>query len=217
MRFFAPLRPGDRISATAIISAIETVLAGETITVQLAASNQRQEAVSSARFVALIRGRRDRVLSADSSAPSGRIPRPAALEVVSQAVDRDQAVRYADASGDRNPIHLDDAVAKMVGLPGVIVQGLCTMAFISSAIIHRLCGGEPERLKLLAVNFSRPVFPGDVITTTIWRGNEQDAGVSPMRAEGKRFALETRNQAGVAVIDQGVAEIDNEAPPCGKN
>jgi acyl dehydratase len=81
------------------------------------------------------------------------------------AVAADQAERYADASGDHNPIHLDETAAKAVGLPGRILHGLCTMAIAGHAIAE-LAGGEPSRL---AVRFSAPVAPGETITTRMWR------------------------------------------------
>ena len=58
------------------------------------------------------------------------------------------------------PIHLDEEIAKSVGFPGIIIHGLCTMAFNSIAIVGQLCDGETERLKRLAVRFSRPALPG---------------------------------------------------------
>src|SRR6185295_8424898 len=83
-------------------------------------------------------------------------------------VTDDQSFRYAEASGDNNPIHMDQAVAKMAGLPGIILQGLCTMAFTSRAIVQEAAAGDPLRLRRLAVRFSKPVLPGDKITTTAW-------------------------------------------------
>jgi acyl dehydratase len=200
MQFFAPIRPNDRISVCASIISIESGAAGETITIGLDASNQRQQQmVSRTSFTALIRRR-----SVRDKPPPSSLERPATrrepLLKVSQLIDPDQAVRYANASGDRNPIHLDDTVARMAGLPGIIVHGLCTMAFASKVMVDHLCGGNPARLRRLAVNFSRPVFPGDTITTMVWR--EQD------RDDVMCFGYETCNAAGVAVLRDGVAEIN---------
>jgi acyl dehydratase len=118
---------------------------------------------------------------------------------VEQTIDRDQTFRYAEASGDRNPIHVDENVAKMAGLPGIVVHGLCTMAFASKVMIDGLCGGDPVRLKRLRVQFSRPVFPGQSITTRVWAGGE--------RAGRRAYAFETYNPEGMAVIRGGIAEI----------
>jgi acyl dehydratase len=97
------------------------------------------------------------------------------------------------------PIHLDDDVAKSVGLPGIIIHGLCTMAFTSVAAVQELCGGDSTRLRRLAVRFSRPVLPGQEITTTFWAAG--DAGGNPV------FGYETRNGDGDVVIKDGLVEV----------
>jgi acyl dehydratase len=204
MRFFIPIRADDRISASATIVSIERGTAGEIMTIGLDAWNQQRQIVSRTRFTALIRGRHERDTSVQAHSPGNMATSREPVLTVAQTIDRDQTVRYADASGDRNPIHLDDAVARLAGLPGIIVHGLCTMAFTSKVIIDHLCSGNPVLLRRLAVSFSRPVFPGDIITTSVW--NEGDC-------DGVRcFSYETRRQAGVAVIREGVAEISPELP-----
>ncbi|MBZ0272929.1 MaoC family dehydratase N-terminal domain-containing protein [bacterium] len=81
-----------------------------------------------------------------------------------QSVGKYQAIYYGGASGDFNPIHIDDEFARMVGLGGAILQGLCTMAFAASAHIDA-AGGDPRALKKIKVRFSRPVRIGDDVTT----------------------------------------------------
>ncbi len=199
IRFFMPIRPGDQIAARASIIAVDDAPAGEVITIGLDASNQHQQTVSRSRFMALIRGRRGR----DSLHPGGvsgsRASRSEPVLTVSQSIDFDQTARYADASGDHNPIHLDAAVARMAGLPGIIVHGLCTMALTSKVIISHLCAGDPTRLTRLAVSFSRPVFPGDRLTTNLWREDEANGASC--------FSYEICNAAGAAVLRDGVAEV----------
>jgi acyl dehydratase len=198
MEFLAPIRPGDRITSTAKIESIETKSTGETMDVRLEAKNQRGEKVVRAMFSVFIRagGRRGAPAQAQEPEPE----RGEKVVEVTQQIDPDQTARYADASGDRNPIHLDENVARMAGLPGIIVHGLCTMAFTSKVIIDRLCGGDPARLRRLRVRFSRPVRPGQKITTRVWRGADRD---------GRRvFAYETFNPEGQAVIKGAVAEVD---------
>jgi acyl dehydratase len=79
-------------------------------------------------------------------------------------VAADQADRYAEASGDHNPIHLDEEAARAVGLPGRILHGLCTMALAGRAV-EDVAGREPSRL---AVRFSAPVALGATVTTRVW-------------------------------------------------
>lgn len=113
---------------------------------------------------------------------------------VAQTFDTDQTYRYAEASGDPMQIHLDEEFAKAVGLPGIIIHGLCTMAFTSVAAIEHGCPDDPTRLKRLAVRFASIALPKRTITTRIW-----DAG------EG--HAYETTSDAGAVVIKDGLAEI----------
>jgi acyl dehydratase len=60
-------------------------------------------------------------------------------------------VRYAGASGDFNPIHIDEEFARKVGLPGRILHGLWTMAQVARA--HTDAAGGPDKLKRLSVQF----------------------------------------------------------------
>ena len=61
--------------------------------------------------------------------------------------------RYAGASGDFNPIHIDDEFAKAVGLPRNILHGLYSMGLVAKANAMALAGGDPRALKKLSVQF----------------------------------------------------------------
>jgi acyl dehydratase len=197
MEFLAPIRPGDRISAKAKITGIETKATGETLVVELSARNQDGAPVNRTIFSAFIRGGGRRSAAAEPKAEEPERGEPEFT--VSQTIDSDQTFRYAEASGDRNPIHVDAGIAKMAGLPGIIVHGLCTMAFTSKVAIDMLCAGDPARLKRLRVRFSRPVRPGETITTRIWLDSEG--------AGSRTYAYETYNAEGHAVIRGGIAEV----------
>ncbi|MBI4566469.1 MAG: SDR family NAD(P)-dependent oxidoreductase [Planctomycetes bacterium] len=111
------------------------------------------------------------------------------------AVRADQPVRYAEASGDFNPIHIDPAAARAAGLPGIILQGLCTMAFAGQAVVEEALGGDATRLEELSVRFRKPVLPGDRLTT---RGAFLDRTM---------LSFVTVNQDGVEVIANGQARV----------
>ncbi len=75
------------------------------------------------------------------------------------AITRADLVRYAEASGDHNPIHQDDAVATSVGLPGVIAHGMYTMALAARAVGEWFPGAE---VVSLGCKFTQPVVvPSD--------------------------------------------------------
>jgi 3-hydroxybutyryl-CoA dehydratase len=108
--------------------------------------------------------------------------------------DRYRPIYYAAASGDFNPIHLDKEFATMVGLPGNILHGMCTMAWAAEAAIDAL-GGDPGALKKLRVRFSRPVKIDDEVTFS----------VTPAPA-GQTLTLTAVNQDGQEVLKNAEAE-----------
>ena len=203
MEFIAPIKPGDVISSSSKILSIDTKATGETMTIELSA-NREGAPIEKILFGVFIRGGGNRAGAAAARAAGERAraeqaERGLPMLSVAQTIDKDQTYRYAAASGDRNPIHVDENVAKMAGLGGIIVHGLCTMAFTSKVAIDGLCGGDPARLKRLRVRFSRPVLPGQTITTRVWPDGE--------RAERRVYAYETYNPDGHAVIRGGIAEV----------
>ena len=131
------------------------------------------------------------------TAPDHRLPaeleasEPAAS--VTERIDDDQTFRYAEASGDRFPIHLDDEFARNVGLPGIIVHGLCVMAFTARAAVET--EGPDAVVRRLGVRFSRPIRPGAELTTRLWR---LGPGV---------YAYEAVDGDGEVVIKDGRAEL----------
>jgi acyl dehydratase len=84
-------------------------------------------------------------------------------EVFSAAkvVRREDVKAYADASGDQNPLHQDDAFARGVGFPGIIAHGMFSMAHLSTAITDWL--GDPAALKRIKVQFRAPVFMDETL------------------------------------------------------
>jgi acyl dehydratase len=84
--------------------------------------------------------------------------------------DRYLTYRYAGASGDFNPIHLDDEFARSVGLPGRILHGLWTMAQI--ARVQGEAAGDPLALRSLSVQFRGLGVPEQEITITSKPGED---------------------------------------------
>jgi acyl dehydratase len=90
--------------------------------------------------------------------------------------DRYVTYRYAGASGDFNPIHLDDEFARSVGLPGRILHGLWTMAQI--ARVHGEAAGDPLALRSLSVQFRGTGVPEEEITIASTVREERDGEVA---------------------------------------
>jgi acyl dehydratase len=84
--------------------------------------------------------------------------------------------RYAGASGDFNPIHIDPEFARQVGLPGNILHGLYMMAQVARANVAAV-DGDPRRLKRLSVQFRGMGFPEQEIVVTGSVKDERDGRV----------------------------------------
>jgi acyl dehydratase len=84
--------------------------------------------------------------------------------LVKPPITREQLRRYAEASGDFNPIHLDDEIARSVGLDGVIAHGMLSMAFLGQFVEQQLASHPDALLARITVRFSSMVRPGDVLT-----------------------------------------------------
>ena len=109
--------------------------------------------------------------------------------------------RYAGASGDFNPIHIDPEFAKQVGLPGNILHGLYSMAQVARANTAA-AGGDPRKLKRLAVQFRGMGFPEQEITVS--------GTVSEVR-DGRVVIDTVAEQSGNQIIRNAQAELEAES------
>jgi acyl dehydratase len=105
--------------------------------------------------------------------------------------------RYAEASGDPNPIHTDPEFAKSAGLPGCILHGLWTMAQVARANAA-LADGDPRALKRLSVQFRGMGFPEQEVVVT---GTVKEAD------DGKIVVDTVAEQNGNQIIRNAEAEL----------
>jgi len=110
--------------------------------------------------------------------------------------DRYLTVRYAGASGDFNPIHVDEEFARSVGLPGRILHGLWTMAQVARAQTE--AAGGPDRLKRLSVQFRGMGVPEQEVVVSS-KVREVSGGVALVDAEAR--------QGDTRIVRRGEAEV----------
>ena len=110
--------------------------------------------------------------------------------------DRYLTVRYAGASGDFNPIHVDEEFARQVGLPGRILHGLWTMAQVARA--HTEALGGPDKLERLAVQFRGM---GMLEQEVVVHGTVREV------SDGRALVDSEAEQNGKRIIRNGEAEI----------
>ncbi len=111
--------------------------------------------------------------------------------------DRYLPHRYAGASGDFNPIHIDPEAAKQVGLSSTILHGLYTMALVARANVAA-AGGDPRALRRLAVEFRGMGFPEKEIVV---RGTVRET------SDGRVLIDTEAEQDGDRIVRNAVAEL----------
>jgi acyl dehydratase len=115
-------------------------------------------------------------------------------------VDRAMLKAYADASGDQNPIHQDEAFAKSVGLPNVISHGMLTMALVGNYVTQ--WAGGAAAVKEFSARFMKPVIvPAD---------EKVDITVSAVvsQVDGDQITIElSATSAGVTVLGMSKAVV----------
>ncbi|MEY2591287.1 MAG: hypothetical protein QOJ67_3271 [Acidimicrobiaceae bacterium] len=202
MHFHQPLVPGAVLTTAAEAYAIRVGSSGSRLVVKVESVDEAGALVLTQYVTIFVRGMADGE-SGGPDKPVHDFPDAARSKKVGEHtvhVDDDQTFRYRDASGDEMPIHLDDAVAKSVGLPGIIAHGLCTMAMCSQAVIAITSDGDPGRLKRLAVRFASNVFPGNDVDVEVFDAGTTDAGL-------RAYAFEATS-AGAVVVKNGWAEVE---------
>ena len=106
----------------------------------------------------------------------------------------EQALVYR-LSGDRNPLHVDPKFAARGGFDRPILHGLCTYGVTGRALLHVLCGSDPARFRSMSGRFSRPVWPGEALTISVWQ-------------DGDTALFQTTKDDGTVVIDRGRMQVN---------
>jgi 3-hydroxybutyryl-CoA dehydratase len=115
-------------------------------------------------------------------------------------VDPYRPVYYAAASGDFNPIHIDANVGRAAGYSGVILQGMCTFAWLADACARYF--GDPARVRRVRARFTKPVQVGDVITFS--------GRCAAVRDRTVKVEVTATNQRGEEVLKGATAEATFE-------
>jgi acyl dehydratase len=203
IRIHRPTLPGVVLHSRAAPIAVRSHSTGTTVSVKSETRDADGVLLNEQLWTTYIVGARadaDAGEPPPSHAASDRLRGDEPMFVATYHIDDDQTFRYADAARDHTPYHVDDEFARNAGLPGIIVHGLCTMAFASRALVSGVCDDDPRRIKRIAVRFSQLVFPGQDITTLVW----------PVAGEAGVYAFETRNSDGEPVLKHGLAEVSPE-------
>lgn len=123
--------------------------------------------------------------------------------LVKPPVTSEQLRRYANASGDFNPIHLDEEAARRVGLDGVIAHGMLSMAFLGQFVHQQIIAISGSRLASLHVRFASMVRLGDTLTC---HGIVKERTPTTDGNESIRIECWAKNQKGT-IVTSGEAVV----------
>jgi acyl dehydratase len=190
------VRAGETLVLTPSLVSVEDKGRSGVFVARVAATTPSGDPVNDQYATIVVRGAgsgADRAPS-EPAAVAGRGPQVASF---SSHVDTEMPGRYAQASGDHNPIHLDESIATAVGLPGVINHGLGTLALVVSDLVAEAFGADPQQVRRVQARFTDVVLPGSDLSTTVWESS------------GGSLSFETTRPDGTTVI---VGEVEVAQP-----
>jgi acyl dehydratase len=196
--FHRPVRPADRLTLNGQIAAILPHRAGTHFIVRYEAIDRENRPVFTEHIGAMFRGVTCRGEGVALNLPADPQGDWRAGPAWSRAIKIDPMLPYVyDGCTDIVfAIHISPAFAIGVGLPGIILQGTCTLALAARELINREAGGDPTRLKTLSCRFSGMVRPGTAISVELKMRNEED------------LFFEVVNQDGEKAVSKGYAYIN---------
>ena len=207
-----PVVADDVLTAALAVESVRSIGGADIIATRSEITDDSGSPVVSARAVLVHRA--DAPDSAPPPSPAGRPaePAPAAPGAASweagaqlpprhYTVTRADLVRYAGASGDFNPIHWSDRVARSVGLPGVIAHGMYTLALAARALDD--WAGTPGRVRELGAKFTNPVVVPDDAGAVVSVG-----GTVADLSDGKASVTLEVTSAGAKVLGAPRAVVD---------
>lgn len=194
-----PIVPGMTLRSRASAVGLVPKSSGTLLVTTTETRDERGTLLNTMTFVNFLRGLHAGDVSGAEPPVLGFQPAAAALALVRYRVDADQSFRYAEASGDYGTYHVDETAAHDAGFPGVIVHGLCTMAFASRAVVDACCDGDSTRLRRLGVRFTAPLLPDQEIVIRVYDGGSHDGRST--------YLLEVDDAAGEPIIRRGIAEV----------
>ena len=198
MTYNKPVHPRDLVVVKARVESLQDKDSGQVMRLACRLMCEGEALVESVATF-FIRWDESRIQRIKESAGPGEVLGEVAFEELMK-IREDQTRDFAEASNDPNPIHLDPEYASSMGLPGIIVHGLCSMAFCGKAFVDNVCDGDPARLASLKVRFSRPAQPGQTLSTRVYAPKTGEDGL-------KVYRFEARNDEGERIITHGVARV----------
>jgi len=183
IELYKPLPPKAKLSATSTVKAIYDKGKGAVVINEIEAKDDKGELLFKNISSIFVRGEGgwggDRGPSGPKNEPPDRKPDA----VVAMKTNDNQAQLYR-LCGDKNPLHIDPKFAKLSGFEKPILHGLCTYGHCARAVLKTFCDNDPAKMKAFEVRFSGVVFPGETITTEMWKESDNKIILRAFTKEG---------------------------------
>ena len=187
IQFHTPILIGARLGTSSKLLRVEEKSAGQILHIGFETRDEFSHLIVTGETRYLLRAKKS---GESSTVPEGaEATRTAAFQRKVPTLPN-QSVLYAEGSGDRFPIHTDDAFARSVGLPGVIMHGMCTLALSASAVISEALGGDLSRLGYLSCKFTNMVLPGDSLRVLGYRQKADAIEFESFTSDGRKAISE---------------------------
>lgn len=195
LTFHHPLAPTGEVETSFSITGLSDKGAGRGgIVLQDIGVAQRGERACTVLSTLFVRGGGGFGGSTGAEAPAHSAPDRAPDSTAALATALNQAMLFR-LLGDRNPLHIDPAVAKAAGFDRPILHGACTFAIACAAVLRAHTGDDPARLTRLAARFAGPLYPGEMLDFSFWHA-----------PEGLAFRAHARERNAI-VLDNGFAGL----------
>lgn len=190
------IRPWDVVTLRGVLDQVEQKKSGLLVGAALTAFVAGEPAVeATTRY--FVRGQHIAPVGTGRASRVATTPWPAGSPTFQRdiPIPADQSKRYAAASLDENPLHLNNETAKAAGFRGVVLHGLCTMALAGAALLKVVAFGDGRALRRLSVRWTKPVYNDTILRLRAWRGDDA-------------WRFDVLDAEGEAVIRDGLAIID---------
>ncbi|MBM4330102.1 MAG: hypothetical protein FJ117_02560 [Deltaproteobacteria bacterium] len=188
-----PIPRSATVSTTAVIEGIYDKGSGAAIVMRHETKDKSGNPLCTNWSTAFVRGAGGFGGAAQPKKEIPAIPAKTADFVFDAPTDVNQAALYR-MSGDRNPLHIDPAIAKAVGFKEPILHGLCTYGVVCRRFVQEVFQGDSGKMKSYSARFSSPVIPGESLQVKVWQSRP---GL---------YLLEVYNAKGETVLRNGVIE-----------
>jgi acyl dehydratase len=191
------IRPGDRLTINGQLAGILPHRAGTHCVMRYRASDPEGAPVFTEHIGVMLRGVTCQGEGRDLNLPDEPQGNWESVPLWRRKIHIDPLLPYVydGCSGIDFAIHTSPAFATAMGLPGIILQGTCTLALAARELIHREADADPARLKSLSCRFSGMVRPGS------------DISVDLLSKDENHFFFEVVNQEGEKAVSRGYAQI----------